>query len=288
MHLHAILFILILFATLIGELRFRSRFSHWTLAADKRHYPLKFMLSPFLQLDASFPGMASGVRRSQVMQKVGALYGKRGIEIPLRLHWASRYAHAVVGLAAGCMLAMTGGDKPDMIWYPAAGGIGCFLLYDAHLDSLLRDRHMALRLAFPDYVSKLTLLVQAGLQVRQAIERIASEDDGNVLNHEFIRLLADLESGMPDEEAWQHLNDRCRLPEILRFTGMLTFHLRMGGAGLVRELRQIGADSWEGRRQAARQLGETASSKMVAPLSLMFIAILMAVAAPALLSIGLF
>ena len=53
---------------------------------------------------------------------------------------------------------------------------------------------------------------------------------------------------------------------------------------VVPVLRQQGNECWEMRKNAARQMGEEASSKILLPMMLMFLGIVLIVATPAVLS----
>lgn len=95
-----------------------------------------------------------------------------------------------------------------------------------------------------------------------------------------------MEGGMAEQQAWTELAERCRIREVSSLCGILMQHARLGGGGLARELRQMASDSWEGRKHAARRLGEEASSKLMLPLAILFIAVLMVCVTPAFLSLS--
>lgn len=282
---YAILFLLLTGVVLLSNALCRGAFRELLSRTDRTSFPMAWLSAPFLYLDTRLPRFGTALQNAQFAQKVGMLHGKRGLDANLRLHWAGRRAQAAGGLLVGCFFCLAGQSGWEGVATLIGTAAGFYFLYDVHLDQLLKTRRMRLRLDFPDFVSKLTLLVQAGLQIHQAIGRITEAGGGGLLTDAFRQLQTDLASGMREEEAWQHLNDRCRIPEITRFTGILLFNIRLGGSQLIRELREIAADSWEMRRQTARQLGETASSRLVLPLALMFISVLAVVAAPALMSL---
>ena len=49
------------------------------------------------------------------------------------------------------------------------------------------------------------------------------------------------------------------------------------------ELKRMGTECWEMRKNTAKQLGEKASSKLMIPLSIMFLAIILICVAPVIL-----
>jgi len=66
---------------------------------------------------------------------------------------------------------------------------------------------------------------------------------------------------------------------------VLLQNVRKGNAELVSILRVHANECWEMRKNAAKKLGEEASSKMLLPMAIMLVSILMIVAAPAMLAL---
>ena len=54
---------------------------------------------------------------------------------------------------------------------------------------------------------------------------------------------------------------------------------------MLYELKRMGTECWEMRKLNAKQLGETASSKLMLPLCMMFLAVILICMAPALLQL---
>ena len=77
---------------------------------------------------------------------------------------------------------------------------------------------------------------------------------------------------------------RCKVKEVTKFVSVILMNLRRGGAEVVPVLKQQGAECWEMRKAAAKQMGEEASTKILLPLMIMFVGIILIVATPAVLS----
>ena len=55
---------------------------------------------------------------------------------------------------------------------------------------------------------------------------------------------------------------------------------------MLYQLKRLGVECWDMRKNVARQMGEAASSKLMLPLMIMFIAIIMICMMPALMELG--
>lgn len=69
------------------------------------------------------------------------------------------------------------------------------------------------------------------------------------------------------------------------FTATLIQNLRKGSDQLVPVLRLQAAACWENRKNIARKLGEEASTKLLFPMAIVFVAILIMVMTPAVMQI---
>ncbi len=245
------------------------------------------LLPAALVMESFLPERLRAWEAERLMPRIVLIHGTREAAFHLQVHLAAKCLGFWLGMLMTAFLGMAGDVKPIWILTIPAGGILLYLLSDRQLDSRYRERTRELERAFPGFVSKLALLVGAGLHVRQAIVRIVREPGpGNALNRELAVVLDDIEGGMTEQQAYSDLAERCRIREIANFTGILLQHVRLGGSQLLFELRRMSSESWDIRKNSARRQGEEASSKLVFPLAVMFIAVIMVSIAPAFLSIS--
>ena len=167
-----------------------------------------------------------------------------------------------------------------------AAAAGLPFVMDRDLNSRIEKRHTQLRLEFPEFINELVLLVNAGMTIPRAWEKIADKSTGNTpLQRELQICMADIRAGKPMEVAFEEFGRRCRIKEIIKFVSVIILNLRKGGSELTITLQAQSSECWEMRKSAARRLGEEASSKMMLPMALMLLGIMMVVALPAVLSI---
>lgn len=204
----------------------------------------------------------------------------------LRLHWANK----TVLMLSGLLLIIFIGSftVPDAGFGLFAGAVaaGAFYMPDWELFDRVKARRRAIRLDFPDFVNKLVLLINAGMTITKAWERVAADSKKDTpLYREVCMAVQDIKAGKPEHSAYEEFAKRCRTPEITRFISVILQNLRKGNAEIVPILRVLTNDCWEMRKNTAKRLGEEASTKMLLPLMLMFLAILLIVGTPAVLAL---
>ena len=95
--------------------------------------------------------------------------------------------------------------------------------------------------------------------------------------------LMEIKAGKPERIAYEEFARRCRVKEVTKFVSVIVMNLRRGGGEVIPVLREQGNECWEMRKNAARQLGEEAGTKILLPLMIMFLGIVLVVATPAVL-----
>jgi len=96
--------------------------------------------------------------------------------------------------------------------------------------------------------------------------------------------MAEINTGKSEFEAYEDFGKRCRSPEIFKFVSIVLQNLRRGSTELVAILRLQVNECWLIRKSIAKQLAEEASSKLLFPMMMMFLAIIFIVMTPAILS----
>ncbi|MBO9599282.1 MAG: type II secretion system F family protein [Cohnella sp.] len=146
-------------------------------------------------------------------------------------------------------------------------------------------RRQRIVMELPELLGKLLLIVNAGDNVLRALTRCAEQQPpgSNPLYDELRSALAAMRRGESMAAALEEMGRRCAVPEVKLFASTLLIHARRGGEVFVPALRELTRQMWEKRKAAVRTLGEQASSKLVFPLTLVFLCIMILVGAPAML-----
>ena len=220
--------------------------------------------------------------------KVGIIefYGKPGADSRFLLHQAGKAACALAALEF-CLLAGLRLDMDAGYFMFCAVCLGAaYLLPDSLLSGGIKKRKLEIMLDFPDFLVKLTLLINAGMNVAKAWEKVSEgSDKKRALGRELDMALLEIKSGKSESKAYEDFAKRCRIQEVTRVVSVLLQNVRKGNAELVSILRVHANECWEMRKNAAKKLGEEASSKMLLPMAIMLLAILIIVITPAVLAL---
>ena len=174
-------------------------------------------------------------------------------------------------------------------------GVAVYISMDKEVDSSVEQRNKEMTLDYPEFISKLTLMISAGISFVNAWSRITEGYEHSLscggrkrYVYEEMRLtLRELQSGKSEREAVAAFGERCRIPCYKRFSTIVTQSLKKGLSGLSESLNFEARQSFEIRKSNAKILGEQASSKLLLPMGIMLTIVLVIVMAPAFLSMSL-
>lgn len=268
--------------------RHRREYAEFLAPLDKKQYYFKQYLAGGLWIAERLNLKGSARYFDWLHQKIVMISGSRYATYYMKIHWALKILYLFLGMILSGMLGFLGGASGNVWLLIVPGsGVGLFFLADKLLDDQYKNKVMSIKRDFPDFVSTLVLLVNAGLSPRQAIERIVRDKGGSSpLYRELLITLNDIRAGFSEQQAYTDFSERCKVKEITNFVGILLQSMKFGGGQMVYELKRLGVECWEMRKNVARQLGEAASSKMMLPLMIMFLAIIMICMAPALMELS--
>ncbi|MCL2163441.1 MAG: type II secretion system F family protein [Oscillospiraceae bacterium] len=216
-------------------------------------------------------------------------YGKSDSNTRFILHQASKLASMAIAIELSLIVgAFTAIDQGYLIFCTMMVG-AMFFLPDSMLNNSIKKRRLEIMLDFPDFIVRLTLLINAGMTVTKAWEKVSADLGGKrALGRELEIAGVEINSGKSAFKAYEDFAKRCRTQEVTRVVSVLLQNIKKGNSELVSVLRIHANECWEMRKNAARKLGEEASSKMLFPVFLMFISIILIVTTPAILAMQSF
>lgn len=231
------------------------------------------------KIDATMPFYKNLIEQFSVVgdRKYAGLEAKKLI--------ATMISAVVGGMgAAFCLSALLAstGDTQKALVVVLVGLITIFLLAYIPIDNLKQSvtvRSEVIARTYPDIVSKLALLMGAGIDSSRAWQMTA-ESGSTVLYTEMRRVTSEINLGMSAAEAYDHFVRRCRSPLTSKLASALLQEKRKGNDEIAVLLQELARESWEERRQSAKRSGELAQSKLLLPMMLMFGGILLLVLAP--------
>lgn len=159
--------------------------------------------------------------------------------------------------------------------------VGAMMIW--YLDELLNDkinsRRDELMRDYPQMLSKLTLLVNAGVPMREAWTKVAADNEG-ILYREMRNTALELNNGTHEVEAYKAFGERCSLKSLRKFSNMMIQNLQKGSVEVVAFLKDMSKEAWEEKKHEVKRKGEKAGSKLVMPIGLIFLGILILIIVP--------
>ncbi len=253
---------------------------------DKKTYPLKSFFPVGLYLLDTFKYCFNTGYDRRLISAIAELYDHRRAVALLKVHWGNKILMILLSLLFAFFVGIFAELDIGYVLFCVALPIGIALFGDRDLFERVKKRRLAIQSDFPDFVNKLTLLINAGMTVSKAWGKIASDSNSLMpLYLELISASAEIRSGTPEQKAYEEFAKRCRVPVITRFISVILQNIKKGNAELVPILRVFANECWELRKNTAKRYGEEASTKLLLPMMMMFAAILLIVGMPAVLAL---
>ena len=157
---------------------------------------------------------------------------------------------------------------------------GLLILYlDLALFDKLTARRQEILLDLPQVLSKLTLLVNSGMVLRDAWKRVSITGE-RVLYQEMQNTNLEMENGVAAIAAYRNFAERCNVKEIRKFTSLIIQNLNKGNEELAYFMKDLSDEMWEVKKSQVKQKGEKANTQLLLPMMLILIGILIMVMVP--------
>lgn len=158
---------------------------------------------------------------------------------------------------------------------------------------LRRERQM--KADYPEIISKLLVLIRAGMPVRSAWIRIVEDyqiqklKTGNVhyALEEMSVAIRDMNTGISEGQAYLEFGKRCELHLYLKLGSLLEQNLKKGSYGIADLLESERIQALEERRRQVRAEGEVTGARLMMPMMVLFALVLMIIMVPSLMTFSL-
>ncbi len=151
-------------------------------------------------------------------------------------------------------------------------------------DRILMDRYYS-------FINKLILGLSSGMNLRGAFARMVEDEkrekvrDCDVLYREIQVALNEINSGIPEEEAYTGLGKRIGIPEYIRAMSLIEQNLCHGNKDLIKLLEEEERKARFQNRERAKKRGEEASEKLLFPMLILLLVVIGIVIYPAFINI---
>ena len=146
-----------------------------------------------------------------------------------------------------------------------------------------------MQIDYPSVVSKLNLLIGAGMAPRMAWKKMITDYEKRKKQiryayEEMIITKNSIESGYPENRAYGEFGRRCGIHCYLKLGNLLEQNLKQGTSGLKQKMEEEMIHALEERKNMALRLGEEAGTKLLIPMFLMLGIVIVVLIVPAFMS----
>lgn len=164
-----------------------------------------------------------------------------------------------------------------------------FFSYDNDLYEKVEERNQQILLDYPEIINKITLLLGAGMPLKNAWHKIVEDYKSKDIKkryayEEMIITSNELLLGISEITAYESFGRRIKLLPYLRFSSLIAQNVKKGSGDLLRILEVEAIESFEERKELAKRIGEKAGTRLLFPMMLMLLIVLVIVIVPAFLS----
>lgn len=245
----------------------------------KELYPVGYAFCELIHMNYT------GKKVYHFRKNIEVLYGEKYVDYYMYVLYAQRFAIGLTVLTFAVPLYALS-DELIMVGLGVMFAWAGYQYFTNLPGKKIAERSEALLVDFSEMVSKLALLVNAGMILREAWQNVAYAGDG-VLYKEMQISVVDMENGISDQEAIYRFGQRCMLLESKKFVSTLVQGMSKGNSELCIALSEQSKELWAAKKQEVRRQGALAANKLLVPLFITFIGILVMVLIPIFANLGI-
>lgn len=156
-----------------------------------------------------------------------------------------------------------------------------------------KARELQMQTDYSEIVSKLALLMGAGMSGVTAFSKIASDYKLSKDNkkgseryayEEIVLATNRIASGISESEAYAIFGRSCRIHCYIKLGSILVQNVKKGGDGFIEILKNEATEAFIERKALARKAGEEAGTKLLLPMGLMLCVVMVVIIVPAFMS----
>jgi tight adherence protein C len=171
------------------------------------------------------------------------------------------------GLGAAALMALQGAESPRIVIGVLVGAAGGYILPDELLKLKIRRRKAKIEKALPNTLDLLTICVEAGLGLDQAMVHVAGELASSYpdISDELAMITLELRAGKRRADCLRAFGERTGVQEVKKLAAVLIQADRFG-TSIAQSLRIHSEHLRTERRQAAEEKAAKLGVKLVFPI----------------------
>lgn len=251
---------------------------------EEKEYPLKeiYFVGFTLMTIIKYPYKSKHDRK--LRKEISILYDEKYADYYLRVIYSQKITMALTIAILSFVLYGLANDTGVLVVMLVFSGLAYYYFGIATEKKIFKRSEEMLR-DFSDVTSKLALLTNAGMILREAWAEVAYTGT-TTLYVEMQKAVDDMKNGVSEVDALKEFGVKCVVPEIKKLTSTIVQGLVKGNKELTKMLTEQSREVWSAKKHDIRRKGEKAASKLLIPISIMFIGILIMIIVPIFASIG--
>ena len=215
------------------------------------------------------------------------LWGDRYYEYYANLAWAQFLSLTLLVVSVGFSLSgfLKTEQLPILLILVLLFVAAFWNLSLSRMKEKVQQRREACEAEFPNMVSKLALLINSGMVLREAWRVTAYGKEGTLYTL-MKQACEDMENGESDIGAIYKFGVTSDSASIKKFTSAMIQGMQKGNSELADFMVSQTSELWAHKRQMALQQGEVAAGKLIIPLGITFAGIIMIIVSAAMQSMS--
>lgn len=250
----------------------------------EKEYPLKELYSMGYTLMEKTAYQYKSRFDRRLRTNLSILYEAKYVEYYLRVVYSQAITYGTIVFLLGFILYGLSRDIVILFVCIMLAGLAVYY-YLTLAEKKIQKRSEELLSDFSEIVSKLALLINAGMIMREAWNEVAYGRDG-IIYEEMRLACVDMENGVSEMESIRRFGVRCIVPEIKKFAATIIQGIEKGNRELAVMLQLQSEEVWGMKQQKVRRQGAKANTKLMIPMFIMFIGVLIMIVIPIFTNLG--
>lgn len=228
-----------------------------------------------------------GKMERNLKKQAKLLWGDRYYEYYANLAWAQFLSLTLLVVSVGFSLSgfLKTEQLPILLILVLLFVAAFWNLSLSRMKEKVQQRREACEAEFPNMVSKLALLINSGMVLREAWRVTAYGKEGTLYKL-MKQACEDMENGETDVGAIYKFGVTSDSASIKKFTSAMIQGMQKGNSELADFMVSQTSELWAHKRQMALQQGEVAAGKLIIPLGITFAGIIMIIVSAAMQSMS--
>ena len=228
-----------------------------------------------------------GKMERNLKKQAKLLWGDRYYEYYANLAWAQFLSLTLLVVSVGFSLSgfLKTEQLPILLILVLLFVAAFWSLSLSRMKEKVQQRREVCEAEFPNMVSKLALLINSGMVLREAWRVTAYGKEGTLYTL-MKQACEDMENGESDIGAIYKFGVTSDSASIKKFTSAMIQGMQKGNSELADFMVSQTSELWAHKRQMALQQGEVAAGKLIIPLGITFAGIIMIIVSAAMQSMS--